>query len=116
MFENLIATPVPTEVSELQGAGTTWQGYGIYLRFRAPSLAASDLAVPPYLPVSCAEILRDLEIPDHVDSPFSPEWAPSPAVDAICLQAHELANEWTTLGAHRAMYSGGWVHFAGSGS
>ena len=116
MFANLIATPVPAEVSELQGAGTTWQGYDIYLRFRAPSLAASGLAVPPYEPVSCAEILRDLELPEHIDSPFSPEWAPSPTVDAICLQAHELGNGWTTLGTHRVMYSGGWVHFAGFGS
>ena len=54
--------------------------------------------------------------PEHMDSPFSPPWSPSLSSNASCLQRYELANEWTHLGSHFAVYSDGWVHFTGSGS
>jgi hypothetical protein len=116
IYETLIADSIPDEVSELQAAGTTWQGYAIYLRFKAPSLDVAGFATPPYQPVDCGEILVYFELPDHIRSPFSPEWAlPSPP-QRTCLEAHDLRNDWTTLANHRVMYSGGWVLFVGFGT
>ena len=112
----LVADPVPAGLTDLQGAGTTWQGYGIYLRFRASSLSAAGLASPPYEPADCAEVMRYLELPQNLTSEFSPVWAPTTGPDATCQAAYELENEWTKLGSHRVMYSGGWVHFVGMGS
>lgn len=115
MFQVLIATPVPEAVGELQGAGTTWQGYAIYLRFRAPSLDAAGFRSPPYETVACTEIASRFAFPEHMDSPFSPPWSPSLSPNATCLQRYELSNEWTHLGSHFAVYSDGWLHFTGSG-
>jgi hypothetical protein len=116
IFERLIASPIPKEVTELQAAGITWQGYGIYLRFRAPSLAAAGFEEPPYQPVDCAEILHHFELPPQIRSLFSPEWSVPASPARSCLEAYELRNDWTTLGSHRVMYANGWAHFVGFGS
>ncbi len=116
LFETLIGRPVPADVIELQGAGTTWQGYSIYLRFRAPSLEAAGFASPPYEPADCSRVIRILPLPESIDSPFAPAWSPSLGPDATCLEAHELVNEWTGSATHRVLQAGGWVHFVGIGS
>ena len=116
LFEALVARPVPAEVRDLQGGGTTWQGYSIYLRFRAPSLEAAGFQSPPFESADCERVARGMLLPESLDSPFAPAWAPSVETDAQCLQLHELTNEWTHLGTHRVLFSGGWVHFAGFGA
>ena len=110
VFESLIAYPIPTAVTQLQGAkSVSLQGYFAFMRFRAPSPAAAGLTRPPYEPVDCGEILPRLVLPDILKSPFSPEWAP-PVSPEICLH---------TVGLQRVInyvvYDDGWVHFYGFG-
>ena len=110
VFEGLIAYPIPTAVTQLQGAKSlSMQGYRAFMRFKAPSPAAAGLTRPPYELVDCAEILPYFVLPDFLKSPFSPEWAP-PVSPEICLH---------TVGLPRVInyvvYDDGWVHFYGFG-
>ena len=110
VFESLIAYPIPTAVTQLQGAkSVSIQGYFAFMRFQAPSPASAGLTSPPYEPVDCAEILPGFVLPDILKSPFSPEWAP-PVSPEICLH---------TVGLPRVInyvvYDDGWVHFHGWG-
>jgi hypothetical protein len=116
MFSALIRNPVPKAVSELQAAATTWQGYSAYLRFRAPSLDAAGISSPPYESVDCNEIADRFAFPTHMDAPFSPPWSPPTSRDRICVQQHELSNEWTGSASHFVVWADGWIHFSGSGS
>jgi len=55
VFESLIADPIPTAVTQLQGAKSSFiTGYKAFMRFQAPSPAAAGLTSPPYEPVDCA--------------------------------------------------------------
>lgn len=107
VFESLIAYPIPTAVTQLQGAkSVSMQGYFAFMRFQAPSPASAGLTSPPYELVDCAEILPGFVLPDMLKSPFSPEWAP-PVSPEICLH---------TVGLPRGVinyvvYDDGWVHF-----
>ena len=110
VFEGLITYPIPTVVTQLQGAkSVSIQGYFAFMRFQAPSPASAGLTSPPYEPVDCAEILPGFVLPDILKSPFSPEWAP-PVSPEICLH---------TVGLPRVInyvvYDDGWVHFHGWG-
>ena len=110
VFERLIAYPIPTAVTQLQGAKSSFiTGHKAFMRFQAPSPAAAGLTSPPYEPVDCAEILPRFVLPDFLKSPFSPKWAP-PVSPEICLH---------TVGLPRVInyvvYDDGWVHFHGWG-
>ena len=106
VFESLIAYPIPTAVTQLQGAKSSFiTGYKAFMRFQAPSPAAAGLTSPPYEPVDCAKFRPWFDIPDFMESPFSPEWAP-PASPEICLQT-----DWAGVINH-VVYDDGWVHFS----
>ena len=110
VFESLIADPITTTVTQLQGAKSVFiTGHKAFMRFKAPSPAAAGLTSPPYEPVDCAEILPRFVLPDFLKSSFSPEWAP-PVSPEICLH---------TVGLPRVInyvvYDDGWVHFYGFG-
>jgi len=110
VFESLIAYPIPTAVTQLQGAKSlSMQGYRAFIRFKAPSPAAAGLTSPPYEPVDCAEILPYFVLPDFLKSPFSPEWAP-PVAPEICLHTVDLPR--TVI--NYVVYEYGRVHFIGS--
>lgn len=115
IFEALFSRPLPEVVEDLQTAGRHWQGYSIYLRFRAPSLAAAGVTSPPYQPVDCSEIRFQFIIPPTIHSTFSPFWYPPGAGDGVCFRARDIENDWTKLGSHFVMKSGEWVHFSGFG-
>ena len=115
-YRALIADPIPAAVSDLQGGGTTWQGYNILLRFRAPSLERAGFTQPPYLQADCAWFHSDLIAPSLDQWPFIPKWKIPEAGNPVCLQWNELSNDWTTLGNHSALYVEGWVFFMGGGS
>ncbi len=115
-YRALIADPIPAGVTDLQGGGLTWQGYTIRLRFRAPSLERAGFAQPPYQSADCSRLESELRSDPFDPSPFDPEWKIPDGGDPICLEWHELSNDWTTLGNHLVMYVGGWVFFDGGGS
>ncbi len=114
-YRRLIADPIPAAVTDLQGGGTTWQGYNILLRFRAPSLENAGFTHPPYLPVDCARVYPYLATKRLDPSPFIPPWKIPEAGERVCLEWSELSNDWTTLGNHWVVYVDGWVFFVGGG-
>ncbi len=110
IFESLIASPIPAAVTQLQGARSdSMQGYLALMRFQAPSPSSAGLTSPPYEPLDCAQILPGFVLPDFLDSPFSPEWAPPVSPD-IRLQTVGLQAGFTNY----LVYDDGWVHFLGS--
>jgi len=110
VFESLIAYPIPTAVTQLQGAkSVSIQGYFAFMRFKAPSPAAAGLTSPPYEPVDCAKFSPWFDLPDVMESPFSPAWTP-PASPEICLQTVNLPRV-----TNHVVYDDGWVHFRSSG-
>jgi hypothetical protein len=116
VFEAVIASPIPDGVSELQAVSASgMQGYLAYLRFRAPSLESIGLTSPPYETVDCQGIRFALRMPDFIDSPFSPEWAPLEARGATCLEAASVPNHWAAGARNRVVLAGGFIHFASSG-
>jgi hypothetical protein len=115
-YRALIANPIPAGVTELQGGGTTWQGYSISLRFRARSLEDAGFTQPPYEQADCARVHSDLTANPLDPSPFDPEWKVPEAGNPICLVWSELYNDWTTLGNHSVLYVDGWAFFNGRGS
>ena len=107
IFESLIASPIPAAVSQLQGARSdAMQGHLAFMRFQAPSLLSAGLTSPPYEPVDCAEFLPWFDLPDFMESPFSPEWAP-PASPEICLRTVDRGGA-----INHVVYDDGWVHFS----
>lgn len=115
-FRALVANPIPPVVSDLQGGGTTWQGYSIALRFRVPSLQAAGFTQPPYKSVDCTEIHSGIAVNYFEPSPFDPAWNIPTSGTPVCLVWHELSNAWTTLGDHSVLFVDGWVFFVGGGS
>ncbi len=71
-YRALIANPIPAAVTDLQGGGTTWQGYSIALRFRAPSLESAGFTRPPYLQADCTQLHSELKANLFDPSPFIP--------------------------------------------
>jgi hypothetical protein len=114
-YRALIANPIPATVTHLQGGGTTWQGYSISLRFRAPSLESAGFTQPPYRQVDCARLDPNVITNTFAPSPFTPEWNIPETGSPRCLKWSELSNDWTTLGNHSVLYVEGWVFFVGRG-
>ena len=114
VFEAVIASPIPDGVSDLQAVSASgMQGYLAYARFRAPSLESVGLTSPPYKAVECQGLRLGLMLPDFIDSPFSPEWAPLEAGAQICLEAGSVPNRFGAR--NRVVLAGGFIHFASSG-
>ena len=116
VFEAVIASPMPDGVSDLQAVSASgMQGYLAYTRFRAPSLESVGLTSPPYEAVECQGIRLGLMMPDFIDSPFSPEWAPLEAGTTTCLEAGSVPNRWAVGARNRVALAGGLIHFASTG-
>jgi hypothetical protein len=106
-YRALIANPIPAAVTDLQGGGTTWQGYSIALRFRARSLESAGFTQPPYAQAECAHVYSDLMANPLDPSPFIPKWKVPEAGKPMCLVWSELSNDWTRLGNHSVLYVDG---------
>ena len=103
-------------MSDLQAVSASgMQGYLAYARFRAPSLESVGLTSPPYKAVECQGLRLGLMLPDFIDSPFSPEWAPLEAGAPICLEAGSVPNRWAVGARNRVVLAVGFIHFASSG-
>ncbi len=53
-------------------------------------------------------------MPDFIDSPFSPEWAPFDEAARTCLEADSVPNHWAVGARNRVVVAGGVIHFASS--
>ena len=89
MFEYLIERPVPSEVTNLQGVGDTWQGYSIWLRFNATDDYMKSLITKGFTSVPCDNVQSDFALPEHYDR-FDPPWMP---VFTQCYEG-EIASTW----------------------
>jgi hypothetical protein len=115
VFEVVIASPIPDGVSDLQAVSSSgMQGYVAYVRFRAPSLESVGLTSPPYETVECQRIRFALTIPDFIDSPFSPEWAPFGEGARTCLEAGSVPNHWAVGARNHVVLARGFIHFVSS--
>jgi hypothetical protein len=98
MFAAVIADPIPTEVTALQGVGDTWQGYQLFLRFTAPE-AIRNALFASYEETPCEDLLLRLALPDPAYDQFTPSWTPQTVIDPACYTA-EVSNAWTYGGSH----------------
>lgn len=94
MFEAIVDSPMPADVTELDGGGDTWQGYRIFLVFRASDAFIDRLLSKGYEPVSCSRIQKRLVLPDDLSS-LAPKWSATTVKDAKCYEG-ESRNKWGT--------------------
>ncbi len=100
MFEYVLASPVPTDVVDLQGGGDTWQGYNLWLRFRASENTIQQLLTHEYEPVECTQVLPYLEL-KHTEIRFQPPWQFESIKDPQCHWTTDIiTNTWTHAGQH----------------
>ncbi len=116
MFEAVLMSPVVGGVSDLQGAGDTWQGYSLYLRFTATRDCIDSLIATGYRDVYWSDIEDEFDLPLGYDR-FDPPWAPGSIYDKDCY-IDEVENSWTHSGTHWLVVDreDGTVYFRGLGA
>ena len=118
MFREVITRPIPSDVSDLQGVGDTWQGYQLFLRFHATDAFIPQL-LTGYDVVACDEVLERFTLPNEQYDQFIPGWSPTDVVQPECYQTTEpVQNEWTHAGEHVLMLDrqNGMIYFVGIGA
>ncbi|MEX1015269.1 MAG: hypothetical protein WDZ31_00885 [Phycisphaeraceae bacterium] len=116
MFENVVLSPVPSSVTDLQGIGDTWQGYSLYLRFGAADVDIDAIIAHDYRPTQWSNIEWRFQLPPGYDQ-FISQWEPSRIKEPECYEA-DLSNNWTHAGTHYLVIdrSRGVVYFVGFGA
>lgn len=117
MFEYVIRKPIPTSVKHLEGVGYTWQGYAIYLRFKASKADIDSLIAAGYKPTQCSAIADRFVLPKEYNR-FKPAWNPNLSSNQPCYEANSVKNSWTHDGAHYLVIDpkSGTVYFYGVGA
>jgi len=72
-------SPLPAGITDLQGAGTIWQDYSVYLRFTASDATIKAILAQGYTPVVWSYAKPEFELPKRFSRSFGPDWAPAPA-------------------------------------
>lgn len=93
MFEALVQSPLPTSISHLEGAGDTWQGHSVYLRFQAPSSFIEDYTAQDFEEVPCESVLTYLWLPDESYNVFHPPWQPEEVTRGRCFRSQGSVGE-----------------------
>ncbi len=93
MFEALIQSPLPAEVTHLEGVGDTWQGHSIYLRFQADPAFMEAYLSDRFETVPCEEILSYFALPNPNYDVFDPPWRPEDAASGICYRSKGWVGE-----------------------
>lgn len=93
MFEALIQSPLPAEVSSLEGTGDTWQGHSIYLRFQVEPTFLEAYLKDDFETVPCDTILLHFELPNPSYDIFNPSWKPEDVVNGICYRSKGFVGE-----------------------
>lgn len=97
MFEALIQSPVPAEVTNLEGVGDTWQGHSVYLRFQVRPVYLEAYTANRFETVPCERILPYLALPHPNYDVFDPPWEPEGIENGICYRSRGFVGE-TWLG------------------
>jgi hypothetical protein len=116
-FRALLSDPIPASVTNLQGFGNTWQGYGFYLRFNASKADIDAIIAQGFKPATWTSISYRFNLPDG-ENPFTPDWNPASISTKECYELDGVKNGWTHSGAHYLVIdrSTGTVYFHGVGS
>lgn len=96
MFTYIIESPVPPTVANLQGAGDTWQGYSVYLRFEALDADIDRIIASGFRTATWSDIAWRFNLPKGYDR-FSPPWSPAAISTKECCEA-DVTNKWTHAG------------------
>jgi hypothetical protein len=118
LFEALLRKPIPPSVKDLQGTGATWQGYEVYLRFRASAQDTNALVSQGFKPTSWDSIsFRFINTPKELRGSIS-NWNPEAIPAKECYQMENVRNGWTHQGEHLLVIdrSTGTVFFYGIGA
>ncbi|MCX7680756.1 MAG: hypothetical protein N2508_02105 [Anaerolineae bacterium] len=97
MFEALIQSPVPAQVTNLEGTGDTWQGHRIYLRFTVEPAFLEAYLANKFEAVPCDTISSYFELPDPGYDIFNPSWEPGGVTGGNCYRSKGFVGE-TWLG------------------
>ncbi len=98
MFEHVVQRPIPPDVTDIQAVGDTWQGYNIWLRFKASKEFIDTLLGTGFEPIGCEEVEEYFSLPEGYDL-FEPPWDPHPIQDNECYCNHNASNSWG-IGTH----------------
>lgn len=93
MFEALIQSPIPADITNLEGAGDTWQGHSIYLRFQATSTFIEAYIAQEFEEVPCETLVGYLELPDRSYDVFDPSWEPEKVTSGRCFRSEGPVGE-----------------------
>lgn len=109
---------VDDRVEQLQGGGTAWQGYKLYLRFRAPQSVVDGLVDDYEVDANCRRF-RGRLTGSRDPSEFVSNWEPGELSESgTCWLQREVKNGWTEHGNHHLHWNPDtrWVHFVGLGA
>ena len=111
VYEDLIRSPIPAQVTDLQGGKKdSLQGYTAYLRFQAPSLSYVGFTRPTYERTDCSEVHVPSSLPTKpLRSRFTPEWT-VPTDPTVCLRSVGLPHKvWNYV-----IHDKNWMYFVGN--
>jgi hypothetical protein len=96
MFEGVIASPVPEDVSSVQGVGDLADTYYVWLRFRATNRFIDALIESGYHPAEWPEVETKVRLPNSHPGyqRFNPPWAPELVAKKECYEG-EPACLWS---------------------
>ncbi|RYD82933.1 MAG: hypothetical protein EOP84_08665 [Verrucomicrobiaceae bacterium] len=113
MFEHIIQSPIPPGITAIQGAGDTWQGYSIYLRFHASPNFLTSFLQSGWRRSEWPRVERRFRLPSGKYDQFAPPWSPASSSKKECYEG-EFSNSWGT-GTHYLLLdrATGLIHFYG---
>lgn len=104
-FRRFLIAPIPADVSDLQGDGTIWQDYLVFLRFTAADVTIDAILAQGYRPVSWV----DIDLPPRYSGSFTPAWTPGSAASTQCFKKEKGSTVHFLL----VQRGSGQVHFYG---
>lgn len=108
-----LGTPLSLDISELQGIGDTWQGFGCYFRFKMkPENLQNYLIANGYEEKNVADYKQNFAIGSLFEEYFSPKWNPNLGESSKVFVRHPSDYQTTIL----VSPGSDWVHVFTSGS
>ena len=110
IFEGIVITPIPLEVTNLQVGAHTWQGYKIAIRFTTTADITAKIIQQGYSQAPC-----EAENFVNTEFTFTPAWEPPMSE---CYTWNGLVNAWTYSGEHHLSVNreNGEVYLVGVGA
>ncbi len=114
LYINLIEAAITTDVEDIQGGGLSWQGYRIWLRFKASQDTIDRIISQGYEKESFPSGNNLICDPGEFHEKFTPDWEIEPCNEGYVLSGFE--NSWSHFAIHTLIISNGYVYFFGSGA